>query len=58
MRDDWLEMLEAQVGKKLERVEKKEDGANSYYRLFFEGGAMVEWHASLAAKRSPEEAQP
>jgi hypothetical protein len=56
MRDEWLELLEAQVGKKLVKVEKRVLGQNTYYRLTFEDGANFEWHGELAVH--PEEARP
>lgn len=46
-RDEWLEMLQAQVGKKLKSVEKRKLGADIYYRLTFEDGANFEWYGAL-----------
>jgi hypothetical protein len=46
-RDEWLEMLEAQVGKKLAKVEKRKLAGDDYYRLTFDDGANFEWHGAL-----------
>jgi hypothetical protein len=46
-RDEWLEMLQAQVGKKLASVEKRDLSGDVYYRLTFEDGANFEWYGGL-----------